>query len=609
MKSFSNALILLFFAFFNFIGFAQDFQLKSKLERIEIQADSSFVKEIAIVFKKSDVPRLYPIIYDTELEQLTNVQLFEQKGRRLKELSVKNMYEEAAKLDYITSKKIKIVEIPADIEVKLTYLISCKELMYFSSLQFFSYDQIDTLNYEINVPLEFKFTHNTIYQDSLSFFAIDSISTNTGSMWNIKVAPKKVEPDPLQFFGIYKNMKVPFMRTLVMPSSYNNQPINYMNDWYFKQVAPKQGLSVSVKEKIDALTANTTDPSQIVNIIYNYVKSNFKYVAIEIGMGAFIPSHVNEVYLNKQGDCKDLSNLLSEALKYKGIDSHIALAATFDHISDCDFPSLSSANHVIAIAYINDETVLLDPTDPIHVAGTPVQSLQDRTVLIVSSKGGSFYKVKGFSPQQNEIFYALDLKIDSNDMNIKGTFNVDYNGLSSNYLRRILKSEGEKEFANYAETFYDEIFGNQLISDLTILNQANKLHLQGNIAINGKTFNDDTNKYLFIDFLPRLIETERRETLIDGTYLHNPYNKKVLVNIKLDQPVETFNPIEHTFEGEGISLNVTQRALSNLEIEISYDFIFDHIFIDKENISKTNEILESFKKIINAPIVLKIQKS
>lgn len=608
MKSYINVLILLLF-FYNSIVLSQDFHLKSKSEKIKIKEDFSFVSEITIIFKKSPIPRFYPIYYDSELEHISNIQLFIKKRRSLKQVFAKKIYEEDVKSDYITSTKVKSIKIPADSEVKLTYLVSCKELMYFSSLRFFSYNEIDTLKYQIKVPKKFELTHHTIYKDSLSYFTIDSTITNTGSLWNIKVSPKKVKPDPLQFYGIYKNMKVPLMRTLVMPNSYKNKPINYMNDWYFKNLTLKKGLNTSVKQKIDELTDNITDPRQIVNILYSYVKSNFKYVAIEIGMGAFIPSHVNEVYLNKQGDCKDLSNFLSEALKYKGIESDIALAATFDHISDCDFPSLSSANHVIAIAYINGKTILLDPTDPIHLGGTPVQSLQDRTILIVNSKGGSFHQVKRFNPQQNEICYQLDLKVDTNNMLIKGSFKVDYNGISSNYLRRNLKNEGLKEFEKTGKMFYGEVFGNQSISNLTVTNTSKKLHLEGDVSINGKTFNDGSNKYLFIDFLPRLIETENRETLIVGTYLRNNFYKKMRAKIKIDEPIEIFKPIVHTYEGKGISLNVTIKAISNLEIECNYDFIFDHIFIEKENISKTNEILQSFKKIINEPIVLKKQKN
>lgn len=608
MKNFINAFILLIFVFFNLKGHTQNIHLKSKLEKFIVQEDSSFVNEITIIFEQSDEPRVYPIFYDTELEKIVDIQLFEIKKRRLKQLSVKNIYEEDVKLDYITSKKIKSINIPANKDIKLTYSILCNELMYFSSLPFFSYNRIDTLKYQIKVPKKFELAHNTIFKDSLSFYAIDSIKNDVGSVWNIKVVPKKVKPDPLQFFRIYKNLKVPLMRTLIMPSSYKNHPTKYMNDWYFKNLAQKKGLDESVKQKIDELTVHMNEPMQIVNVIYNYVKSNYKYVAIEIGMGAFIPSHANEVYLNKQGDCKDLSNFLSEALRYKGIASDIALAATFDHTSDCNFPSLSSANHVICVAYINGKTILLDPTDPIHFEGTPVQSLQDRTILIVNSKGGLFYKVKPFTPQQNKIYYQLDLKIDPDNMHIKGTFDINYSGISGNYIRRYHKSESKKEFGNFGKLLYEEVFGNQSISNLEVINNLKNFQFKGNIFINGKTFNDGSNKYLFIDFLPKLIETESRETLIEGTYLKNPFHKKVRAKINLDQPIEIFNTIEHFHEGNGVSLHVKIKAISNFIIECNYDFIFNHIFIDKENIDKTNEILKSFKKIINEPIILKTKK-
>lgn len=602
-------ILISLFALFNLKGFAQNVQLKSQFEKIEVQEDSTFTNEITLVFKKSNETRYYPIFYDTELEQISNIKLFVQKGKRLKEQPIKNIFEDDVELDILTSKKVKSVEIPPDLDVILKYSVTCSELMYFSKLHFFSYNEIDTIKYQVNIPEKFELVHNTINKDLLSFFSIDSSKTETNSIWDIKVSPTKVEPDPLQFFGIYKNMKVPLMRTLVLPDSYKNEPVKYMNDWYYNNVSLKKGLNISAKQKMDELTTNVSDPLQIVNIIYSYVKRNFKYVAIEIGMGAFIPSHVNEVYLNKQGDCKDLSNFLSEALNYKGIDCDIALAATFDHISDCDFPSLSSANHVICIAYINGETVLLDPTDPIHFEETPVQSLQDRTILIVNSEGGSFIDALRFNPQQNEISYEMNLKVDSDKKLIEGNFDINYNGISSNFLQRQLKSISQVEFDNFVKLLYEEIFGNQTVSDLKVSNDLEKLHFNGNITINGKTFDDEQSKYLFIDFLPRLIEFESRETLIEGTYLRNPFYKKARIKIELDQPVEAFKPITYEHQGDGVSLKVNITPISNQEIECNYDFIFNHIFIEKENINTTNEILKSFNKIINDPIVLKKQNN
>ncbi|WP_157730291.1 transglutaminase-like domain-containing protein [Tenacibaculum jejuense] len=607
MKKILNALILLLFILCNFKGYCQDIHLESIQEIIEVKDDSSFTNNVSIHFKKSDERRFYPIFYDTELEKVSDIKLFIKKRKREKPIYIKKIYEEDAKLEYITSKKIKYVMIPADKEIKLSYSVSCKELMYFSSLPFFSYNQLDTLNYKIKVPENFELVYNTIYKESIPYYKIDSTKTETSSVWNIKVVPQKVEPDPFQFFGVYKNMRNPLMRIIVTPDSYKNRPTNYINDWYSEKVASKKGLNYQVKQKIDQLTANIKDPSEITNIIYNYVKNNFKYVAIEVGMGAFIPTHANAVYLNKEGDCKDLSNFLSEALRYKGISSDIALAATFDHISDCDFPSLSSANHVIAVAYLNGKVVLLDPTDSIHREGTPVESLQDRNILIVSSKGGVFHNVKSFTPEENTILYQLELKEDKTSIN--GTFKTTYKGISGNFLRRRIKGKNQKELLDFGNVFYEEIFRNQSISNLELFNDSEKIECKGNVSINSKSFDDGESKYLFIDFLPRIIEIENRETLIEGINLANPFHKKVRAKIRINEPIKDFDPITYDYQEEGIKLSVIIKPVSKSEIECNYDFILSHVYLEKEKVSKINEILKSFKKIINEPIILKKQKS
>ncbi|WP_430967331.1 transglutaminase-like domain-containing protein [Spongiimicrobium sp. 2-473A-2-J] len=513
--------------------------------------------------------------------------------------------EEDVELDYIASKKVKSIFIPSEYETKISYTVECSELMYFSDLRFFSNNTIDTLKYQITVPKTFRFIHNTIYKDSLDYMAIDSISSDSITRWNIKVVPEKIEPDPLTFFGIYRNKKVPLMRTIVVPVSYKDDGLKYLNDWYLQKVETKRGLNPEVLNKIDELTKGVSDPRQVMEILYNYVRSNFKYVAIEIGMGAFIPTHANEVFSNKEGDCKDLSNFLSEALNYKGIKSHIALAATYDHISDCDFPSLSSANHVVCLAYIKDEPIVLDPTDPIHFPETPVQSIQNRSILIINPNGGERYKIKGFTPQQNLIDYEIGLKANSDRMLMEGEFKAWYNGISGNFLRREFRYIGKDKMNSAGKRYYESVFGNQSISDFKVNHNANSIGAEGKISINGKIFNDTNNRMLFLDFLPRIIETENRETLLEGTHLGSNFNKNVNLRIEMDEIFETFAPIEHTFSDKGVSLHLKISNPSDFIIECNYEFMFDYITIEKDNHAITNEVLKSFKKIINEPIILR----
>ena len=598
--------ILLFFCSLQY--FAQDIHIKSKIERIIVKEDSSFVREVSITFQKSEDERLYPIFYDVELENVLQIDVYEQKGNRLKAEKNSRIFEEKVNVDYIHSKKIKSVYIPKNKDIVLKYAVECKELMYLSSLHFFSYNKIDTLNYSLTIPSKFNLSYKISHKDSLSHFSLDSIKSNSESKWTIKTVPKKIKHSILQYFGIYKNMEVPLMRVLVYPSSYKNNPIHYMNDWYLQSIKDTKGLSYAAKLKIDEITKNLVDKKDIINAIYNYLRQNFKYVAIEVGMGAFIPSPVNEVYSNKQGDCKDLSNFLSEALEYKGIESNVALAATFDHINDCDFPSLSSANHVICVAYLDNSPVLLDPTDPIHVQGTPIQSLQNRKILIINPDGGNFHTVSTFSPEQNKVTYDLNITLNSEENTIDGIFKISYSGISDNYLRRALHYESKADFEIYANNHFEEIFGNQKIKSLKRTDISNKLNFEGNILIEGKTFDDNSKKYIFIDFLPRLIETESQENLLEGSHLNSNFQKKVTAKITLDKPIQSFDLKKFEYNEKDISLLMEIKFISDLEIEITYDFVFNYFFIKNNNVKEINDVLKYFKKITNEPIILNQKK-
>jgi hypothetical protein len=606
MKPLLNKIIYLILFFISLTnGFTQNIAIKKRVENVLINKDTSFVKNITITLKANDNPIIYPIFYDEELEKIEEIKVFKKKGKRFK--LEKNIFikEEDVQLDYTSSKKVKLVVIPFNSEAKISYTVKCPELMYFSDLRFFSNNDIDTLKYQIKVPNTFRFIHNTIHKNSLNHLSIDSIKIDNFTKWNINVTPKKVAPNPLMLFGIYKNMKEPLMRTLIIPADYEGKEKKYMNDWYLHKVKTRRGFDFDAAHKIDELTKGVTDPNKITEILYSYVKNNFKYVAIEIGMGAFIPTHVNEVFRSKQGDCKDLSNFLSEALNYKGIKSNIALAATFHHISDCDFPSLSSANHVICLTYIDGKPILLDPTDPIHLAGNPVQSIQKRSILIINSEGGSFYKTPMFTPQQNLINYEIALKENTKSMLMQGTFKVSYRGISGNFLKRNFTNIDTEKEKSVGIQYYESVFSNQTISNLKTKNNANSIDTEGKIIVNGKIINDGDNRFLFIDFLPKLFETKERETLLEGTNLGSNFKKKINLEIKMDEPFKTFTPIIHTFSNNGISLNIKISSPTEFIIKCTYEFIFDHVFIDKENIKSTNKILTSFKKIINEPIIFK----
>jgi hypothetical protein len=588
-------------------AFTQDIQITSRTENIQINCDSSFTRHITVLLKKCNDWIVYPVFYDHELEEVSDFKVFTRKGRRYKLNSNPVILEKAVKFGYISSKRVKSVVIPPDTDARIEYTLTCNELLYFTGLPLFSYDETDTLKYQLAIPEDFWFSHSIIHADSLEYLSIDSLKTDGMMKWFIEVRPRKVEPDLLTFFGFYRNIKVPLVRTIVVPAAYKNLEREFLNNWYLSKLETRRGLDSTTISVIEKLTFGITDQMMILETIYQYVQSNFKYVSIQIGMGAFIPVHANEVFVTKQGDCKALSIFLSEALNHKGIKSHLALAATYEHVSDCDFPSLGSANHVICVAWIDDEQIILDPTDPVHFPKMPVQSLQERTIFITGVNGGEYHKIAGLPPVDNKISYEIDLKANSDQKFLKGRFKAVYEGLSGNYLRHAFLNIGEDRISGTGKKHYESVFNSLSITAISIDNNRDSVVVKGEIPAIGEIFNDDGNQYLFIDFLPRLIESEKRETLLKGTFIGNTIHKTVKLRIELDELVESLKPIERIFSSDGVSLTLSISMPADYLIEIEYDFVLEHIFIEKENINNVNQILKDFKKVCHEPIILKKQ--
>ncbi len=123
--------------------------------------------------------------------------------------------------------------------------------------------------------------------------------------------------------------------------------------------------------------------------------------------------------------------------------------------------------------------------------------------------------------------------------------------------------------------------------------------------LNGKIFNDDHSRFLFLDFLPKLFENIDRDKLLAGTFLGNTIKKKVKVSIELDSDFERINPIEHVISKEGILLKLKISNPEESIIVCEYELLVDYILIEESNVGKTNEVIELFKNIMNEPIILK----
>jgi hypothetical protein len=137
------------------------------------------------------------------------------------------------------------------------------------------------------------------------------------------------------------------------------------------------------------LTKNASTQNEKINIIYNYLQKNFRYVSIQLGIGGLRPFPAEFTDQKKYGDCKSLSNYMKAALKAVGIKSYVAIinAEYNEEPVDPDFPS-NDFNHVILCVPEQHDSVWLECTSSETSFNELGSFTENRNALLITDEGG-----------------------------------------------------------------------------------------------------------------------------------------------------------------------------------------------------------------------------
>jgi transglutaminase-like putative cysteine protease len=138
--------------------------------------------------------------------------------------------------------------------------------------------------------------------------------------------------------------------------------------WYRRLAADSDRAGPGVESLAAELAAAHPDRAGRLRAAYERVAA-LRYVAIELGVGAFRPRSPEQVWRQRYGDCKDKAGLLVALLTRLGIPAEFALVNRFD-TTFTDFPGWQF-NHALARV----------PADP--AAGQPHDLWLDSTDRLV----------------------------------------------------------------------------------------------------------------------------------------------------------------------------------------------------------------------------------
>lgn len=306
--------------------------------------------------------------------------------------------------------------------------------------------------------------------------------------------------------------------------------------WWWAQVADKSEPTPEIVARVEELADGLDTNLAKVETLFDYVKTEIRYVSLGLGKSGYVPEPASKVMRNKYGDCKDKSTLLLSMLKAAGIPSYYVLVPTRS-ISNLlpEFPYPFQFNHCIIAVEMGESHVFLDPTSATtHFDYLPSVN-QGRNAVLIKEGEPIFFRTPLAQPSASGVLSRFDIHImpdGSADValytEISGSEEIEIREVFANF-----NSKQEREFfqelagmlspgAELLEYRSMDPFDYERKFDFAIKFHAeNYCHVAGHLML--------TPNMNFIDVPDSVIKTQRQHALVRRT--RSFYNHWMTFNV------------------------------------------------------------------------------
>ncbi|MBI5919769.1 MAG: ankyrin repeat domain-containing protein [Nitrosomonadales bacterium] len=217
-------------------------------------------------------------------------------------------------------------------------------------------------------------------------------------------------------------------------------------------------LSPELLAQIEQWRTASTSPQQAVLLALNFVQQEIRYFGVEIGTSSHRPSHPNQVFKQRYGDCKDKSLLLSTILGKLGITAHPALvSARFERGIENFLPTPRAFDHVITLAEIDGKRWWLDSTNNFQAGDLEHRGHSNFGRALVIGDGStalSAIQVPDNGIRRIDETYTVT----EFDQPVKLTVTERTSGAAANQMRFLIANYGAERMAEYRLNQYVRLF-------------------------------------------------------------------------------------------------------------------------------------------------------
>jgi len=219
---------------------------------------------------------------------------------------------------------------------------------------------------------------------------------------------------------------------------------NAFGKWYSTLAEKQYVLSHSNQSLYRELVKDITLDKDRVKVLYQYLQSKMRYVAIGLGISGWQPREAESVATTCYGDCKYLSTLFIAMLRLNGIKAYPALIRTrYEGVVLADFPS-NQFDHVITFVPLEAEMLWLDCTCSYCPFGELPAQDEGCQALVVMDDTAALIETPTSLAEENKINRSLQAKLGL-DGSMEVTGNISATGNFESYYCQLLNSLDAKE--------------------------------------------------------------------------------------------------------------------------------------------------------------------
>ena len=272
-------------------------------------------------------------------------------------------------------------------------------------------------------------------------------------VWEVDSVPKFESESGAPDFAYY----VPHISFIIEGYQENNAEVPVLRgvpdlyQWYRGLLdSVDHSLTPDLVKTVDSIVKENPTELMQAKALYNWVRTGIKYIAVEDGLGGFIPDNPSAVARKRFGDCKGMSCLLATMMRHAGLDAHECWIGTRDiPYTYTENYTPFADNHMITAYRHENNWYFLDATDEFVPFGYPSAFIQGKEALIGIDKKNYLLEtvpVMGPTASKTTIIDTLTLEGEL----LKGKASWFLSGYeATDFRRKSLRQKDERQFYKY----------------------------------------------------------------------------------------------------------------------------------------------------------------